>query len=57
MTRTELETELADLFDVAISDSIDIDWLTSDGARACVKALLAEPELLAAIREISYCNA
>lgn len=42
MTRTELETELTDLFDNAITDSIDIDWLTIDGARACVKALREE---------------
>jgi hypothetical protein len=49
MTRTELEIELTDLFDNAITDSIDIDWLTIDGARACVKALLNEPDLLAAL--------
>lgn len=49
MTRTELETELTDLFDNAITDSIDIDWLTMDGARACVKALFDEPDLLAAL--------
>ncbi len=52
MTRTELETELADVFDDAISDSIDMDWRTIDGARACVAALFAEPELLAALAAI-----
>lgn len=52
MTRKELETELADLFDDAISDSIDIDWLTIDGARACVKALLDDHVLLAALAAI-----
>lgn len=49
MTRTELEIELTDLFDDAITDSIDIDWLTIDGARACVKALLDDHVLLAAL--------
>ncbi len=49
MTRTELEIELADMFDDAISDSIDMDWRTIDGARACVAALFAEPELLNAL--------
>jgi hypothetical protein len=50
MTRTEFEIYLADVFDDAITDSIDIDWRTIDGARACVEALLAEPDLLAALR-------
>lgn len=49
MTYTELEADLIDLFDVAISDSMDMDWRSIDGARHCVKALLSEPELLAAI--------
>lgn len=49
MTHYQLIKELHDLFDVAISDSIDLDWSTTDGARACVKALLAEPDLLAAL--------
>lgn len=49
MTRTELEIELADMFDDAISDSIDMDWRTIDGARACVAALFADTELLNAL--------
>jgi hypothetical protein len=52
MTRTQIEEDLLDLFDVAIVDSIDLDWRTTDGARACVKALLAEPDLLAALANI-----
>ena len=52
MTQIELEENLADLFDVAICDSIDLDWRTTDGARACVKALLADRELLAALANI-----
>jgi len=53
MTRTQLEENLADLFGDAISDSIDIDWLTSDWiARSCVKALLADRELLTALANI-----
>ena len=49
MTRQEIEEDLLDLFDVAITNSIDLDWSSTDGARACVKALLAEPDLLAAL--------
>ena len=49
MTRTQIEEDLLDLFDVAICNSIDLDWRTTDGARACVEALLAEPDLLAAL--------
>lgn len=52
MTRTQIEEDLLDLFDVAICNSIDIDWRTTDGARACVEALLAEPDLLAALAGI-----
>jgi hypothetical protein len=52
MTRTQIEEDLLDLFDVAIVNSIDLDWRTTDGARACVKALLAEPDLLAALANI-----
>ena len=51
MTIDQLEAELADLSDDAISDSIDIDWRTIDGARACVKALLEDRELLAAVAD------
>jgi len=49
MTRTQIEEDLLDLFDVALCYSLDLDWSTTDGARACVKALLAEPDLLAAL--------
>lgn len=52
MTRTEIEEDLLNLFDAAICNSIDLDWLTTDGARACVEALLAEPNLLAALANI-----
>lgn len=52
MTRTEFEIYLADVFDDAITDSIDIDWRTIDGARACVAALFAESTLLAALANI-----
>ena len=52
---TQIEEDLLDLFDTAICDSIDLDWRTSDGARACVAALLAEPELLNALTKIN-CN-
>ena len=52
MTRTEFEIHLADVFDDAISDSIDMDWRTIDGARACVEALLADRELLDALAAI-----
>jgi hypothetical protein len=52
MTREELIAELADVFDDAITDSIDIDWRTIDGARACVAALLADRELLTALANI-----
>ena len=41
MTHAELIADLTDLFDVAISDSLDIDWRTIDGARQCVAALLS----------------
>jgi hypothetical protein len=46
MTRTELEDELAYLFEDAIADSWDMDWEFIDGARSCAKALMAEPELV-----------
>jgi hypothetical protein len=52
MTRTEFEIHLADVFDDAITDSMDIDWRTIDGARACVEALLGDPDLLAALANI-----
>jgi hypothetical protein len=52
MTRTEFEIHLADVFDDAITDSMDIDWRTIDGARACVEALLADRELLTALANI-----
>ena len=52
MTRTEFEIHLADVFDDAITDSMDIDWRTIDGARACVAALLADRELLTALANI-----
>jgi hypothetical protein len=53
MTQIELEENLADLFDNAITDSIDIDWLTIDGARSCVRALLADRELLDALARLT----
>jgi hypothetical protein len=49
MTHEELVTELEDLFDVAICNSLDMDWKTLDGARACAAALLAEPKLVATL--------
>jgi hypothetical protein len=52
MTRTQIEEDLLDLFDVAICNSIDLDWRTTDGARACVEALLAEPDLRAALARL-----
>jgi hypothetical protein len=53
MTRTEFEIHLADVFDDAITDSIDIDWRTIDGARACVEVLLADRELLDALARLT----
>jgi hypothetical protein len=53
MTREELIAELADVFDDAITDSLDIDWRTIDGARACVAALLADRELLDALAKLT----
>ena len=52
MTHYQLIKELHDLFDVAISDSIDLDWSTADGAAACVKALFDAPDLLAALAKL-----
>lgn len=49
MTHEELVTELEDLFDVAICNSLNMDWRALDGARACAAALLAEPELIATL--------
>lgn len=45
MTHEELETELADLFEDAISASWDMDWEPVDGAAACAKAIMAAPDL------------
>ena len=53
MTREELIAELADVFDDAITDSLDIDWRTIDGARACVEVLLADRELLDALAKLT----
>ena len=53
MTREELIAELADVFETAITDSLDIDWRTIDGARACVAALLADRELLDALARLT----
>ena len=53
MSHAELIADLTDLFDVAICDSIDIDWCTTDGARQCVAALLSSPELLAALKKVA----
>ena len=53
MTRTQIEEDLLDLFDVAICNSIDLDWSSTDGARACVKALFDAPDLLAALTNIN----
>jgi hypothetical protein len=53
MNPAELITELTDLFDVAISDSLDMDWRTIDGARACVAALLSDQSILAALSEVA----
>jgi hypothetical protein len=53
MTREELIAELADVFDDAITDSMDIDWRTIDGARACVEVLLADSELLTALAKLT----
>lgn len=53
MNPADLIADLTDLFDVAISDSLDIDWRTIDGARHCVAALLSSPELLAALKKVA----
>jgi hypothetical protein len=53
MNPADLITALTDLFDVAISDSLDIDWRTIDGARACVAALLSDPAVLAALAKVA----
>lgn len=50
---TRIEEDLLDLFDNAICDSIDLDWRTIDGARACVEALLADRELLDALARLT----
>lgn len=49
MSISELEDNLVDLFDNAITDSIDVDWLSVCAARACVEALFADTELLNAL--------
>jgi hypothetical protein len=49
MTHEELTIELTELFDDAITNSFDIDWTSKDGARECVRALLADSTLLAAL--------
>jgi hypothetical protein len=49
MTHVELADELTDLFDTAITNSFDLDWSSTDGALECVKALMADRKLLAAL--------
>lgn len=49
MSHEQLKVDLIDLFTVAIVDSVDLDWNAKDAARYCADALLAEPELIAAI--------
>ena len=49
----DIVADLTDLFDVAISDSLDIDWRTIDGARACAAALLSDPTVLAALKKVA----
>ena len=46
MTPEELETELSHLFEDAIADSWDMDWEFVDGARACAKAIMGDPDLV-----------
>jgi hypothetical protein len=53
MNPAELLADLTDLFDVAISDSLDIDWGTIDGARACAAALLSDSAVLAALAKVA----
>jgi len=53
MTRKQFEEDLADLFDDAISGSMDMDWRTIDGARECVRVLLADADMLAALAKLS----
>ena len=45
MTHEELETELSHLFEDALADSWDMDWEFVDGAQACAKAIMADPDL------------
>ena len=52
MTHAELIIELTDLFDNAIMNSYDIDWTSKDAAQQCVRDLLADSELLAALASI-----
>jgi hypothetical protein len=52
MTHAELIIELTDLFDNAIMNSYDIDWTSKDGAQQCVRDLLADSELLAALASV-----
>jgi len=52
VTHAELIIELTDLFDNAIMNSYDIDWTSKDGAHQCVKDLLADSELLAALASV-----
>jgi hypothetical protein len=44
MTKLKYEDAL-DLIEVAIADSIDLDWTPKDAARSVVRALLAEGAL------------
>ena len=51
MTHEELETELVNMFEGAITDNWEREWEFVDAARACVAALFAEPELLNALAD------